>query len=118
MIYQTSDMLFVGIRGVVLALHRRNGQVLWETSLKGWDFVTLVLDNGDLLATAKGEISCLDPATGRIRWTNPLRGYGYGIISIATQGQSSSNPAAAAVAEAARQSDDSAAPMATMNHPA
>lgn len=104
---KTSDLLYIGIRGVVLALHRRTGQIVWETPLKGWDFVSLVLDKGDLLATAKGEISCLDPATGRIRWTNPLRGYGYGIISIATDGQSTSTPAAAAAVESARRARDS-----------
>lgn len=113
MIYRTSELLFIGIRGTVLALHRRNGQIIWQTELAGWDFVNLVLDGEDLLATAKGQISCLDPATGRIRWTNPLRGYGYGIISIATEGKSSSISAVAAVAEAARRRSSDTAVTAT-----
>jgi outer membrane protein assembly factor BamB len=112
-IYKTSELLFIGIRGTVLALHRRNGQVIWETTLKGYDFVNLVLDGNDLLATSKGEISNLDPATGRIRWTNPLRGYGYGMICIATEGQSQALLAAEAASRQAA-ADSAATANATM----
>lgn len=107
-IYRTSELLFIGIRGTVLALHRRNGQIIWQTELAGWDFVNLVLDGDDLLATARGEISCLDPATGRVRWTNPLRGYGHGLISIATEGRSTSVSAVAVAEETRRRSSDTA----------
>jgi outer membrane protein assembly factor BamB len=83
-----NHIVFVGIKGTVLALHRHSGDELWRTELKGSDFVNLVLDGPDLFATSRGEIYCLDPATGQIRWNNPLRGLGCNLVSIA-----SANPA-------------------------
>jgi outer membrane protein assembly factor BamB len=85
-----SSLLFIGIKGTVLALDRATGQQVWATKLKGGDFVNVVSEDGDLYATNKGEIFCLDPATGQIRWSNPLKGYGWGLVSIASadRGQS------------------------------
>jgi outer membrane protein assembly factor BamB len=37
-------------------------------------------------AAAKGEIFCLDPATGSVRWQDPLKGLGRGLITIAPSG--------------------------------
>ncbi len=82
---QTS-LIFIGIAGSVLALDRASGEEVWRASLKGADFVNVVLDGGDLYATAKGELFCLDPATGRIRWQNPLKGLGRGLITMAANG--------------------------------
>jgi outer membrane protein assembly factor BamB len=31
-----------------------------------------------------GEIFCLDPLTGKVLWHNPLKGFGTGLASIAT----------------------------------
>jgi outer membrane protein assembly factor BamB len=78
-------MVFIGIKGTVLALDRATGQEVWRTPLKG-DFVNVVLVDGDLYATASGELFCLDPATGHIRWQNGLKGLGRGLITIATAG--------------------------------
>jgi len=52
-------------------------------------------------ATARGEVFCLDPATGRVCWNNPLRGLGWGLVSIATAGSSSVVPMAQIHAEEA-----------------
>ena len=76
-------MLYIGIRGTVVALDRVTGQEIWRTDLKGSDFVNVVLDGGDLFAATHGELTCLDPSTGRIRWNNPLKGLGWGLMSIA-----------------------------------
>ncbi len=78
-----NSLLYIGIKGSALALDRATGAIVWSTALGGSEFVNVVLDNGALYATAKGEIYCLDPATGEIRWKNPLKGYGWGLISIA-----------------------------------
>jgi outer membrane protein assembly factor BamB len=85
-----SSLLFIGVKGTVLALDRATGKQVWSTKLKGSDFVNVARDDGDLYATNKGEIFCLDPATGQIRWSNPLKGYGWGLISIASAGSSQS----------------------------
>ena len=37
-----------------------------------------LLDGDRLIASTNGYIYCLDPATGDIRWHNPLKGYGMG----------------------------------------
>lgn len=76
--------LFVGIKGAVLAVDRATGDVVWTSSLKGGDFVNVVLDGGQLFAATKGELFCLDPATGKIRWHNRLAGMGTGLITFAS----------------------------------
>jgi len=79
------SMLFIGIRGTVVALDRATGQEVWRTPLKG-DFVNVVLLDGVLYATASGELFCLEPASGHIRWHNELKGLGRGLVTIATAG--------------------------------
>ncbi len=79
-----SDWIFVGIKGSVVALNRASGQQVWTTHLKGADFVNVVLQDGAILASCYGEIFCLDPLTGQARWHNPLKGFGMGLASIAT----------------------------------
>lgn len=79
-------LVFIGISGTVVALDNSNGQEVWRATLKSGDFVNVALQNGSLYATAKGELFCLDPATGQIRWQNSLKGLGRGLITIAAQG--------------------------------
>jgi outer membrane protein assembly factor BamB len=81
-----SKVIYLGIKGSVLALDSATGQQLWLAPLKGAEFVNVVLDGGNLYATARGEIFCLDPQSGGIRWHNPLKGHGLGLITIAGEG--------------------------------
>jgi outer membrane protein assembly factor BamB len=85
---QTSDLVFIGIKGSVVALNRATGAQAWATHLKGMGFVNVVLQNDTVLASCDGEIFCLDPLTGNARWHNPLTGFGRGLATIAT----ASNP--------------------------
>ena len=80
-----TNLIFIGIAGTVAALDRSTGSEVWRSKLGG-DFVNVTLQDGDLYATAKGELFCLDPATGKIRWQNPLKKLGRGLITIATSG--------------------------------
>ena len=80
---RTDSLMYLGVKGSVVALDRRTGVEAWRTELKGSDFVNVVLDDSALYATARGEVYCLDPLTGRIRWNNPLKGMGWGLITIA-----------------------------------
>ncbi len=82
---KTSDLIFIGIKGSVVALYRDTGQLAWSTRLKGMDFVNVVLERDKVLATACGEIFCLDALAGRVLWHNPLKGYGRGLATIATE---------------------------------
>ncbi len=98
-----SDLVFVGIRGSVVALNRHTGEQVWATRLKGWDFVNVVLEGNRILASSYGEIFCLDALTGKGRWHNPLKGYGRGLAAIVT----SENPASGnSAALAAKQRED------------
>jgi outer membrane protein assembly factor BamB len=81
---KTSDLVFIGIKGSVLALNRATGEQVWATHLKGYDFVNVVLQNQAILATCAGEIFCLDPLTGNALWHNPLKNFGTGLATIAT----------------------------------
>jgi len=81
---KSSELVFVGIKGSVVALNRATGQPVWATRLKGSDFVNVVLQEGAILASSYGEIYCLDPITGRTLWQNPLKGFGTGLATIAT----------------------------------
>ncbi len=82
---KTSGLVFVGIKGSVVALNRATGQQVWATQLKGSDFVNVVLEDGAVLASCCGEIFCLDPRTGIRMWHNPLKGFGTGLATIATE---------------------------------
>jgi hypothetical protein len=73
-----STVLLIGAKGSVLAIDRATGEEVWRTGLRGGDFVNLVLDGGAVYAATQGELFCVDPATGQIRWHNPLQAWAAG----------------------------------------
>jgi outer membrane protein assembly factor BamB len=83
---KTSDLVFIGIKGSVVALNRTTGEQVWATHLKGYDFVNVVVQNETVLASCCGEIFRLDPLTGDRLWHNPLKGFGTGLATMATEG--------------------------------
>ena len=83
------QLVFVGLRGYVIALDRDTGRMVWNCSELKSGPITLLLDGDRLIASTNGYISCLDPLTGRVRWTNALKGYGLGIAHlVSVRGQS------------------------------
>jgi outer membrane protein assembly factor BamB len=96
---KTSDLLFIGIKGSVIALNRATGEQAWATHLQGSDFVNVSVENGRVLATCYGEVFCLDPLTGEGLWHNRLKGFGTGLATIA----SVDNPGAASAPVLAEQ---------------
>ena len=104
-VMKTSDLVYVGIGGSVVALNRATGERVWSTHLKGRNFVNVLLEDGKILATCGGEIFCLDPITGDGLWHNPLRGLGMGLATIATATRSSG----VAMAEQQQRDDQAAA---------
>jgi outer membrane protein assembly factor BamB len=89
---QRFDLIYIGIKGAVLALDRDSGQIVWRTELKGTDFVNVMVERGDLFAASRGELYRLNPATGDIMWRNTLPGLGWGLVTVAGGAQA---PAAA-----------------------
>lgn len=84
-------LIFVGLNGYALALHRDTGEIVWSNSEMHWGYVTLLLDGDRLIVSTSGYIYCLDPFTGKIRWHNPLTGYGMAAPTslVSVRGQSS-----------------------------
>ena len=79
-----ADLVYVGIRDSVVALDLATGYPVWQIQLTGVELVNVLLDEGNLLATTRGEIFCLDPANGSTRWHNTLKGLGAGAATITT----------------------------------
>lgn len=103
-----SELLFVGIKGSVVALNRSTGQQVWATHLAGMDFVNVIVQGGKIFATAQGEIFCLDPLTGAGLWHNQLKGLGRGLVTIATADTLQNGPTPA-LAEKRRRDEEAAA---------
>jgi len=80
------ELLFVGTHGHVVALDQRTGAERWRRSLPrtGYSVVTLLFEEGRLLAASGGHCFALDPATGEIAWHNSLRGLGNSVVCLAT----------------------------------
>src|SRR5438093_13462211 len=80
---KSSELVFIGIKGSVVALNRATGEQVWTVRLGGRDFVNVAVQGGAVLASCYGEIFCLDPLTGKALWHNPLKGFGTGLATIA-----------------------------------
>lgn len=78
------ELLFVGIKDVVIALNPGDGGEVWRTKLKGGDFVTVLWDGENLFAANNGEVFRLDPASGAVVWRNPMKGLRMGVVSLAS----------------------------------
>ena len=100
------ELIFVGLNGYAIALHRETGEIVWSNSEMKSGYVTLLLDFDRLIVSTNGYIYCLDPLTGQTLWHNPLKGYGAGAPTslVSVRGQTSLTvieQAAAAAAAAA-----------------
>jgi outer membrane protein assembly factor BamB len=84
------DLIFVGLNGYAVALHRETGDIVWSCSEMKSGYVTLLLDGDRLIVSTNGYIYCLDPSTGEVLWHNPMKGYGVGTPTslVSTRGQS------------------------------
>jgi outer membrane protein assembly factor BamB len=95
------QLIFIGLRGYVIALDRDSGETVWTNDKLKSGYTTLLLDGDRLIASTNGYMYCLDPLTGDILWQNPLKGYGVGVTDLASvrgQGPRVALPHAAAVA--------------------
>ena len=97
------DLLFVALNSKVIALDRYDGTIVWQwKSPKAGSFVSLLVDGDRLIAAANGYVFCLDPLFGLEVWSNPLKGFGVGITSLASvHGQTGGGGAALRAKQAA-----------------
>ena len=81
------DDLFLGTKGCVVRIHKRDGKEVWRTKLKGQNLVVVVVEPDGIFAYTRGRLLSLEPDTGAIRWVNELPGLGYGHAIIASANQ-------------------------------
>lgn len=111
----TSDTLFVGVKGHVVAFNKHDGTQLWKTQLRGGftvagdRFVTVLAESETVYAHTYGELFCLDARTGEQLWSNELAGLGYDVATLAVVGLSSPSLAALVEQKRKRASDSDAA---------
>ena len=92
------DLVFVGFNRRVVALHRDDGELIWEwKSPEGSGFPAVLLDGDRLIVSVQGYTYCLDPITGAVMWSNPLKGLGFGTATIASIYGNTGSTAAAAI---------------------
>src|SRR5688500_3677571 len=77
------ELLFVGIKNVVVALDPLSGSEVWRTKLKGGDFVTVLWDGRNLFAVNNGEVFLLESAGGGFVWKNVMKGLRTGVVTLA-----------------------------------
>ncbi|HET6204514.1 MAG TPA: PQQ-binding-like beta-propeller repeat protein [Planctomycetota bacterium] len=95
------DLLFVGIKGSVVALHKATGEVAWSIKLRqGASYVPILAEGGFVFALSGGEVTCLSAADGKPVWHNELKGFGRGHSLLAGAQNAGVAPAAAAAEEA------------------
>jgi outer membrane protein assembly factor BamB len=97
-IMEPQEIILIGIKHSVSAVSKADGHALWTTKLPGGlggDFVTVASDGERVFAHSSGQLFCLDLWSGRLLWTNELRGYGYGLASICVPGMAASPDMAA-----------------------
>lgn len=111
---RNASLIYVGIKGHVLAFDRRSGAEVWRTELPARykssnAIVSLLSDAEGLFATCAGEVFALDPRSGALLWHDPLKGLGTGVAIFASPSADANQTAAIAAAEAARRAAAAAA---------
>ena len=102
------QLIFVGLNGYVLALHRDTGEIIWSNDEMKSGYVTLILDGDRLIVSTNGYMYCLEPSTGKIRWHNPLKGFGQGAPTSLLSVRSQSSQAALMAMAASSQNQQAA----------
>jgi len=98
---KSTDVVYIGIGSHVVAISALTGDEIWRCKIKGSSFVTLSVHANAIYAGAAGELFCIDPSTGTIRWRNRLVGLGNGLISFSDAATSAVVAAAVIAAQAA-----------------
>jgi outer membrane protein assembly factor BamB len=78
--------LYISIKNTVVAIDRTSGGEIWRRELESssvWTagiVCTMHVISEAIYVGAHGELFCLSPSTGEIRWRNALTGLGASII--------------------------------------
>lgn len=80
------NIVYLGVKGRVLAFDKQTDKKIWEAHLKSSGFVTLLIESDVILAHTHGHLYCLNKVNGHKLWENSLPGLGYGMATFATDG--------------------------------
>lgn len=79
------DLVFTAFNKRVAALHRDTGEIVWQwTAPSGETYASLLLDGDRLIVCIHGYMYALEAATGRPLWSNEMKGFGFGVASLAS----------------------------------
>jgi len=107
-VLEDRQLVFVGIRGRVVALNRETGEEVWRVNLSS-EFVTVLWDGDSLVAATSGEVWRLEPESGAQIWHNQLRGLRRGLVSLASTRASGVTETPQAEAHRRRAAEEAAA---------
>ena len=101
MLTRFADVVYIGIKGHVVAIAAVLGEELWRTKVNRAAFITICVRPDAIYAGASGYLFCLDPSTGAIKWENGLPGLGNGLITFGESAATIASETAASAAAAA-----------------
>jgi outer membrane protein assembly factor BamB len=88
---QSNKKLYLGIKGSVVCLEQKTGEVIWSKHLKSSSAITnIYIEDNFIFAYSGGHLFCLTTDKGDIVWENKLKGMGYGSCIIASDSQAAS----------------------------
>lgn len=82
----TNAPLYISVKNTVVAIDRTSGEEIWRRELESssvWTtgtVCTMRVTPEGIYVGAHGELFCLSPSTGEIRWRNSLPGLGAWLI--------------------------------------
>lgn len=82
--------LFILSNGRVAAIHKKDGQIIWEVKLReylGSSVAHVVgqisVEDNKIFVGVSGILLCLSTKDGSLIWKNELKGWGYQFVSMA-----------------------------------
>lgn len=85
-----NNVLYILCDGRAAAIDKKNGEIIWEIKLsqyhKGglsFSIGQLMVEDDKLFIATSGVLLCLNAKDGSLLWKNPLKGWGYGFVSMA-----------------------------------
>ena len=105
---QKQHHLYILSNGMVAAIDKKNGEIIWEVKLKTYvgnatmiTFGQISVEDNKLFIGSAGMLLCMSTKDGSSMWKNELKGWGYGFVSFADAPNESANEAASNAASAA-----------------
>jgi outer membrane protein assembly factor BamB len=101
------NALFILSNGRLAAIHKKNGEIIWEVKLKQYlkhkislTIGQLSVEGDKIYVGCSGILLCLNTKDGSLVWKNELKGWGYNFVSIANTGNEAASAASADAAAA------------------